>query len=278
VRDNDSGLEVRARLKGRGKPIEFATVTGGLRGGRLNVPRRYVEFDGAHLVDMDLGGISFDSFRVRESTFERCDFRRFRSSLTLPSLGIQAPIQTVYRECRFEGADLRRAFVGEARFESCVFDGARIERWSSTHAEFIDCHFAGKVVSCNFFGREPGIFPYVRRTPGREERNEFRGNDFSNVELIDTAFVGGIDISAQRWPEGANYIRLDRFHERVARARMSVLSWSSESDRKVGLEMLYVRSHYGYQQQQEVFTRRDAPQTVARELRDRVWDLLEHAL
>jgi uncharacterized protein YjbI with pentapeptide repeats len=270
-------IEVRAKLKGRVK-TDYATVSGEVRGGQLNVGSRQVEFDGAHVVDVDLSGKTFESFRVRESIFERCDFRRFRSTMTLPAFGIPAPKQTVYRECRFDGADLRRASVGEARFESCVFDGAKIERLFSTHAEFIDCHFAGKIVSSNFCGRAPEVSTYVRRTPGRERRNEFRGNDFSKTDLIDAAFKFGIDISAQLWPQGPEYVRLDRLPERFARARKAIETWTSEPDREAGLEMLDLYSHYGYEEQQELFARRDNLPAIPRKIRDRVWDLLEHAL
>jgi uncharacterized protein YjbI with pentapeptide repeats len=276
-KNSDPVIEVRAKLKGRVK-TDYATVSGELRGGQLNLGSRQVEFDGAHVVDVDLNGKTFESFRVRESIFERCDFRRFRSTTTLPAFGIQAPKQTLYRECRFDGADLRRASVGEARFESCVFDGAKIERLSSTHAEFIDCHFAGKVVSSNFCGRAPEVSTYLRRTPGRERRNEFRGNDFSKTDLIDTAFKFGIDISAQRWPQAPEYIRLDRLPERFAQARKAIEALTSEADRKAGLEMLYLYSHYGYEEQQELFTRRVNLPAIPRKIRDRVWDLLEHAL
>lgn len=280
VGDKESGpaIEVRAKLKGRVPPTERAIVSGELRGGRLNVGSKHVEFDGAHVIDVDLSGMSFESFRVRESTFERCDFRRFRSPKTVPAFGSQAPRQTVYRECRFENADLRHPLLGEARFERCVFDGAKIERWASTHAEFVDCHFAGKIVSSNFCGRAPDVSTYVRRTPGRERRNEFRDNDFSSAELVDTAFKFGIDIAAQRWPQSPEYIRLDRLAERFARVRKEIEAWSSESDRKSGLEMLYLYSHYGYEEQQDLFARRDNLPTVPRKIRDRVWDLLEHAL
>jgi len=87
----------------------------------------------------------------------------------------------------------------------------------------------------------------------------------------------GIDIAAQRWPQSPEYIWLDRVAERFARARKEIEAWSSESDRKSGLEMLYLYSHYGYEEQQELFTRRDNLPTVPRKIRDRVWDLLEHA-
>lgn len=88
----------------------------------------------------------------------------------------------------------------------------------------------------------PEVSTYVRRTPGRERRNEFRGNDFSQTDLIDTAFKFGIDISAQRWPQGPEYIRLDRLAERFARARKEIEAWSSESDRRPGVGSLGARA------------------------------------
>jgi uncharacterized protein YjbI with pentapeptide repeats len=277
-KDSDPVIEVRAKLKGRVTPIEPAIVSGELRGGRLNVGTKQVAFEGAHAVDVDLSGITFDIFSVRESTFERCDFRRFKSAKTVPSFGKQAPRQTVYRECRFDDADLRHPLLGEARFERCVFDGAKIERWLSTHAEFIDCHFAGKVDSCNFFGHPPDLSTYVRQTPGHERRNEFRGNDFREAVISNTGFVCGIDVSAQRWPQGPEYIRLDRFQERLTRARKAVLTWPDDSEREPALRMLHQYSAYGFEEQREIFTRRDDLRAIPRKVRERLWDLLEHAL
>jgi hypothetical protein len=45
------------------------------------------------------------------------------------------------------------------------------------------------------------------------------------------AFQGGIDLSAQRLPEGPDYVLIDRLQERIAAARRVVASWPEERER-----------------------------------------------
>ena len=63
--DKGPAIDVRAKLKGRVPPTERAIVSGELRGGRLNIGSKHVEFDGAQVIDVDLSGMTFESFRVR---------------------------------------------------------------------------------------------------------------------------------------------------------------------------------------------------------------------
>ena len=54
--------------------------------------------------------------------------------------------------------------------------------------------------------------------------NEFRGNDFSGMDLIDVGFRTGIDLSLQRLPTGAQYVYLADAERALQRAREQVVA------------------------------------------------------
>ncbi len=126
-----------------------------------------------------------------------------------------------------------------------------------------------------FSGRPWG--PGADKLKPRRTTNEFRGNDFRDVDLIQCSFKGGIDISLQLWPEKDTYIRLDRAQERIAKASEIVSSWSDQADaRRLALIMLQVYSSSGFEEQEVIFARRDdLDDTVPRDLSDQVWSLVK---
>jgi len=170
---------------------------------------------------------------------------------------------------------MRNTHLGNARFEQCDFSGARIEEWTSSIAEFIDCRFAGKLLRCKFWGRPWG--PLGEALRPKRQRNEFRGNDFRDAELDDCSFVGGIDVSAQLWPNSPQYIRLTRLRERIAAAAREIASWPIGPERKDAEVMLTVLSEPSELEQDEaLFRKGNLP--MAAETQERVWSLLERDL
>src|SRR3954453_666408 len=94
-----------------------------------------------------------------------------------------------YIDCRFDGSSLRAPWVGYARFVRCSFRGVRLRHWRS-QADFIDCVFTGRAQACMFSGVVEGVADDLM-TPVRLRAAEFRGNDFSGMELRDVSFRGG---------------------------------------------------------------------------------------
>jgi hypothetical protein len=86
--------------------------------------------------------------------------------------------------------------------------------------------------------------------------NEFRGNDFRRVDLIDCSFVRGIDLGTQFLPGGSDYILFDRAPQRIAKAQEAVSEWSDVKDRTAALVLLEVYSTGGYEEQGAIFTYR----------------------
>jgi hypothetical protein len=271
--EDEEPLEVVARVVGPGGPHPPPRrVVGDLRGVRFDRRSTEVMVEAAVVCDVSFDGIRFEEFSVRDgAVFSGCDFSRVRSG-HMSHLSANLP-QAVYRDCRFDRADLRHFSPGTARFERCTFDGARLDGWRSNLAEFVDCHFAGRIRNVKFFGRANGPLAEVLGVEGRV--NEFRGNDFRHAELLDTSFVLGISLEAQRWPEGPDYVRLDRLGERVQRARAEVIHWTDLDARRDALIMLKVL-HEGYvdQGQDDLFTHRATMGRSFSDTAERVWNLL----
>jgi uncharacterized protein YjbI with pentapeptide repeats len=269
-------LEVVARVIGAGRPNPPPRrVVGDLQGGQFDRRSTEVVFEAVVVRDVSFDGMRFEELSVRDGgVFSGCDFSRMRSR-HMSHLSSNLP-RTVYRDCRFLGADLRHFSVGTARFERCILDGARLDGWRSNLAEFVDCHFAGRIRNVKFFGRANGPLAEVLGIEGRA--NEFRGNDFSQAELLDTSFVLGIDLDAQRWPEGPGYIRLNGLGERVQRARAKVVHWADLEARRDAMTMLeLLQTAYVDQDQDNLFTHRATLGRAYGETAERVWDLLATA-
>lgn len=229
----------------------------------------------ATIADVDFAKATFDRLAPSACVFERCDFRTATLDRRLLPL-FKARQRNTFRECRFEGADLRAIDPGGSRFERCVFDGADITGWNVVAAEFIDNHFAGRVAHVRFYGRPWG--PTATDLDPRRTVNEFRGNDFRDADLSDVAFLMGIDIGKQRWPESDDYVRLDRIHQRLTRGRAEILRWKDLEERGEALEMVQALS-FLLMSQNDVVARRVEPTVNARpEVQKRVWSALAASL
>ncbi len=274
--DEEEPLEVVARVVGKARPVPpTRVVTSDLQGGRFDRRSTMVAFEAVTVSDVSFAGMRFQELSAEGScVFSGCDFSRVRSRYM--SYLSSASVQTVYRDCRFDHADLRDFRPGAARFERCTFDHARLDGWRSDLGEFVDCHFAGKVRNVKFWGRPYGI---VAEKAGVDRPvNEFRGNDFRQAELINVSLVMGIDLDAQRWPEDPAYIRLDRLGERVRRVRAEVIHWTDLDARRDALILLEVlQEGIVDQDQDDLFTRRANLGRSYRETAERVWDLLATA-
>lgn len=225
--------------------------------------------------DADFRHVTFDQFAPEGCTFEHCDFsgqaldRRYQPLFS-------SRRQSVFRECKFDGADLTGVRPGQARFERCTFDNARIDAWESFTAEFVDCRFAGRIANVRFYGRPWGS--NADKLDPQRNTNAFTGNDFRGAELVGVTFVHGIDIAKQRWPDGPEYVILDRIHQRLAKARLDVLEWRDHKARQEALDMLQAASLL-YANQMTVIGRRvDERWAATPAVQTRVWDALTQAI
>jgi Pentapeptide repeats (9 copies) len=225
--------------------------------------------------DADFRRVTFDQFAPEGCTFEHCDFsgqtldRRYQPLFS-------SRRQSIFRDCKFDSADLTGVRPGQARFERCTFDNAKIDAWESFTAEFIDCRFAGRVVNVRFYGRPWGANA-DHLDPARKV-NAFYGNDFHRADLVGAIFIHGIDIAKQKWPDGGQYVILDRIHQRIAKVRLGVLEWRDHQARQEALDMLNSASLL-YAHQMTVIGRRvEERWTATPAVQERVWDALAGAI
>jgi hypothetical protein len=177
-------------------------------------------------------------------------------------------------DCVFDSARLV-GVGGRSRFVRCSFRDLHGSDWIFNRAELIDCTFTGRLRKAIFSGAVPQQF---REDLGRE-RNEFRGNDFAGIELIDVTFRAGIDLTAQRLPSGPQYLYLPDAAKVVDRARNEAGNWPESEDRKTAIAILdgLVGEVKGGQQQ--LLLRRDdyfGFKSLTREGVERAFELLRH--
>ncbi|MGH2491239.1 MAG: pentapeptide repeat-containing protein [Candidatus Limnocylindria bacterium] len=233
---------------------------------------RVVALHRATLTAVDFRRARFDKFSLGGCLFDRCDFRGVKLGSRLAPLFIALP-RSVFRDCTFDGADLRRALLGQSRFERCTFDDAHIDGISAEAAEFLDCRFAGPLDDLTFYGTPSG--PEAKRLDPPRRRNEFRGNDFRDAELLDVAFIAGVDMDRQRFPDDELHVRVEDFQRRLAKAHAEIKQWY-ERERAPALVMLATLTAR-WRDQDVVVARRWTPRIKASDrVQARVWELLEH--
>ena len=225
--------------------------------------------------DADFRRVTFDQFAPEGCTFEHCDFsgqaldRRYQPLFS-------SRRQSVFRDCTFDGADLTGVRPGQARFEHCSFAEAKLDGWESFTAEFLDCTFKGRVHNVRFYGRPWGA--NAEHLDPLRKTNAFTGNDFRKADLMGVTFIHGIDVGKQRWPEGPQYVILDRIHQRIAKARLAVLDWRDHKARTEALDMLQAASLL-YAHQMTIIGRRvEERWTAEPAVQERVWDALADAI
>ena len=233
---------------------------------------RVVALHRATITDVDFRSAQFDRFTLGGCLFDRCDFRGLKVEPRLAPLFAALP-RSVFRDCRFDAADLRRAQLGQSRFERCTFDDARLDDSDLTAAEFIGCRFAGPLERVTFYGAPSGA--QAKLVDAARQRNEFRGNDFRDADLLDASFVAGIEMDRQRFPDDELHVRVEGFQRRLSKARAEVKGWY-ERERVPAVEMLAALAAR-WRDQDIVVARRWTPRIkVPDRVQARVWELLEH--
>ncbi|HET8567957.1 MAG TPA: hypothetical protein VFM93_03100 [Candidatus Limnocylindria bacterium] len=219
---------------------------------------------------VDFHKAAFEQITPTACLFVDCDFSGLVFDARYAAL-FGSRMQSVFRSCRFDGADLRKSGPGQSRFEGCSFDEAMLDGWTSLAGEFIDCTFSGTIRKAKFHGRPHGALASAL-APARTQ-NEFRGNDLSRVRLVDTSFVHGIAFDGQRWPEGGEE-RLDHIQQRLERARLEVMRQSAEARAPAVALLMHLGSVYGEQRELLRAQYDGSTSTVPPELRSSVWALL----
>jgi len=176
-----------------------------------------------------------------------------------------------YIDCTFNGSKITAGSPGCARFVHCSFRDVLIREFFCQNVEFIDCVFSGKLLKGYFNGVVPE--DSIQRIGRR--RNEFRGNDFSQMELIDVAFRTGIDLASQRLPVGPDYLYVPDAARVVSDVRKQVIAWKDLKLRREAMIVIQVLELQLEGNQKQLFLHvRDLMPRESREAAEKVYSLL----
>jgi hypothetical protein len=253
---------------------EPTIISEDLAGGRFEPPSASVRFDKVVAKSVDFSDGEYLFLSGRRSLFDRCRFDRIR--VDNGNLAWHDPPQTVFRECSFEHAKFRIGVgPGLARFERCSFNGATFEEWFAFCSEFVECTFAGaRLVGCKFTATPFECWGWLQWR-GRRKRNDFYGNDFSEAELIDTGFYGGIDLDEQRLPQSSEYVRVNEALKLIEKARVQIASWQDTAAARSVSSVLWALEHAATEGQRDLFVRKaDLDYDMPRDVSASMWQLL----
>lgn len=245
--------------------------------GRIEVPKdRCVVLDHVRLTGEDFfPDRELMQFCVIGSRLERCRFDGFCMLKTYASFGAGTE-QSEYIDCTFDGAKMYISPGGRERFVRCSFRNVDIREWLCTTTELIDCTFSGRLRKAIFHGTVPEKDGALL---GRK-RNEFHGNDFSGMDLINVDFRKGIDLTQQRLPSGPQYLYLPDAAASLARARSELVNWEGSPEAcRVALQMVdnWLEDEVLKDGQQQLFLRPEnyyGYSALPREAIDKVFSLL----
>jgi hypothetical protein len=185
-------------------------------------PNDFVTLDHAQVCGADYSGRKLEQFCTVGSRLESCRFDNVRIDDTAFGAGRE---MSEFINCSFDGAHMIHG-AGFVRFVRCSFRDVDLRDWLCFKTEFIDCTFTGRMRTCIF----NGTVPEDNRAWVGRERNDFRGNDFSGMELIDVAFRTGIDLDQQILPSGLNYLYVPDAVAAIERAERGLANWLPGSE------------------------------------------------
>jgi hypothetical protein len=142
-----------------------------------------------------------------------------------------------------------------------------VNRLLSHAAEFLDCEFSGSLKSSVFYGRIVGNHAGATT----RLRNEFRGNDFSKMRLIDVGFRGGIDLSLQRLPVGDDYLYLKNAARSLGILRDRYLQTTSSSAREAVFGFLQLPEEQVREGQAQLFLCKSSEPFLTADKLDLIW-------
>lgn len=230
---------------------------------------RRVVLDHVRLHGVDFSGRRLTQFSSAGSSLVACRFEKAVVDDASFGGGLE---MSEYVDCRFDGARIRFGPGGFARFVRCSFREVDLRDWFCFAVELVECTFSGRLRKAYFNGTVPeDKGQYVGR-----DRNEFRGNDFSGMELIDVAFRTGIDLTEQRLPSGPEYVYLQNAVAAIRRARASVISWQDLDRRQAAMALIRSLEYELAAGQRQLLLRPKEYSTYPKETVDSVVNLLRN--
>jgi hypothetical protein len=210
----------------------------------------YLDVEDQDVEGADFSGLKLRGFSGIGSRFTRCAFEKVKIGNAAFGAGQE---QSLYVECSFDGARIEAAAPGNARFERCSFRDVKLKNWFCWELELVDCVFSGRGDGLLFNGVPDED---QHKELGRPS-NEYRGNDFSGMDLRDCAFRRGIDLRKQQLPSGSGYLTLVDARAAVVFARREVSGWDDDERRRHALQLLGIFMEDVANGQDQLFIRPD---------------------
>jgi hypothetical protein len=177
-------LKIELRKKGKLVPSDLGILVIN-RETRSGEQFRELMLDGLSIIESSLRNCAFENIRVRSA-----------------SLG-EGVRQSLYEDCVFKRCKLAFGAIGNARLVRCRFESCRLDNLLATELELIGCAFPNTVIKKGVFH---GRVADASQLKPRRVTNEFVDNDFSDADLVDVDFRGGIDLNRQKFPTGDEYL------------------------------------------------------------------------
>lgn len=190
-----------------------------------------LRFRAEEVVGQEFSDQAIEFLTAEQTRFRGCRFER--TLIDNASFGAGTSM-SYYLGCSFDGSYIRATALGRARFEGCSFQEVHLHEWFCFEAEFVDCVFTGRGEKLIFDGRVPDD---AQRELGRAS-NEFRGNDFTQMQLQEVDFRGGIDLTRQGLPSGDEYLLLERPRSALCHVRDEVEKWTNTRHREDALGLV----------------------------------------
>jgi len=190
-----------------------------------------VVLDHARLYGENYSDRNLMQFASIASRLEGCHFNN--TSIQSAAFGSGREMSE-FIDCIFNGARMNMGPGGFARFVRCSFRNVEIRNWICFAVEMVDCKFSGRLQTAIFNGR---VKEDMQAMAGRLY-NEFYGNDFSEMELVDVTFRTGIDLTKQILPSGKNYLYLPDAITAVNRAKAQLIGWDDPQNRRIAMAFI----------------------------------------
>jgi len=206
-----------------------------------------IELEWAQFQDMDFSYSNFGRGIFRHCTFENvllkeidsnrwnerdCKFIAvdfYKSDLRNAGVGIHG---STYLHVNFQDVNFFSASFIRPQFTDCDFSDARLRGIDFFVSNFVNCKFRGKLEHVWFRKYYP--LRSDEQTFGKAVPNEMHNVDFSEAELWDVMYTGGLDLTQVILPQDGSHILLHHFDVALIKIQeiLDTLSWSEEDKKR----------------------------------------------
>jgi uncharacterized protein YjbI with pentapeptide repeats len=209
---------------------------------------KHLRLHNSIFTDCCFDGCNCQDWRVWESSFTRCTFRK--TDLRGSSLGAvdkASRRRNVFTNVDFAETDLRDTAYTSAEFLGCVFKNAKLVKVDFQGSVFADCIFEGRLREVLFYDRG---FEGKDLTPNEMLHVDCRHADFDYVEFR------RLNLETIRFPEGDDYIQSDVFPTVLAAFIAELKKRNDAPSRMLAAGLANKTKWLGPQQHRGVFSKK----------------------